>query len=642
MRGRIWSIVAIGALFFGGGVFFHHSSSAPQHRVFDRRCRGGCENWSFASAAAAIDGALLRLLPTFPIPSGVVASGVLTDSKGNSITYARSGTAPCVNADNWSLTTLAADHPCVDPTGLRIDQGLSNYVLWSEDLSNAVWVADPGVTVTGGTALAPDGTNSEWTINLIADGGSALRQTISGSVGQNVLSAWVQVEDAGSPPVQFFFGTTNASPLTSAIQIATNTPQRLTFPYFATSTTQVIAIGGNGVGNTAPTPGAIHVWGWQVERKTGNNGGSWATTYKKNTSSATAQSYTYAQTNNPYPNSSAWCVFADSMMGGPTTMFFVIGGPYLQADNAAMWTTGTTLTFIVSDHAGSSREVQATTTVPVDGALHNLGGCIDGAGGMDIWIDGVKQGLTPSGAGSGVITTMPPKIYFGNDGTTTYAMSGSVRNFCLGDAGWCAKLPASSPTGYIKVLAVGDSTTEEANGGTNGIAAPWPQVANAILGSSYAVTNGAIAGTTTAQIKSNYEANYHTPGSFSRCVVMGGVNDLVVLQSVTEAQALANLEGLVAEMVTDGCRPIVMAPLPCGAYASCTGTVYTNFSQLRTDLQSYCANSSNGCTFVDTWAFLGNGGNPVSMLPQYVAPDTLHESALACNVIAQQLLPLFP
>lgn len=180
------------------------------------------------------------------------------------------------------------------------------------------------------------------------------------------------------------------------------------------------------------------------------------------------------------------------------------------------------------------------------------------------------------------------------------------------------------------ILAVGDSIT--ANG--LGVPRPWPAKLNQLLGHTYTVTSGGVAGNTVAQMKTRYEASWHTPGMFSRCLFLGGIND-IIRDGATGAATYATAAALLDEMRTDGCAPVVVKPTPAGNSLTFgwTSGRQTQYEAYRTSLAGYCV--TNSLTCVETYTDMGDGASPVQLKSNLDYQDHIHPNQAGMDQLAQ-------
>jgi hypothetical protein len=139
-----------------------------------------------------------------------------------------------------------------------IEQTPANLLIYSEDLSNGVWIKQNSPTVTSNTVLAPNGTLTADTVILST--GKYVYQVISLVAGQTyTLSAYIRVS-SGTNTFKFnIFGSGNN--FTSSTITATSEWQRFSFTFTAVAT-----------GNTGMYPlivdglagGTFYVWGSMI------------------------------------------------------------------------------------------------------------------------------------------------------------------------------------------------------------------------------------------------------------------------------------------------------------------------------------------------------------------------------------------
>lgn len=144
-----------------------------------------------------------------------------------------------------------------------------NFLLWSEDFSNASWTKNTGVTVTDNTTDVPDPNGGNGASKLVYDGSGVADDfriyqvggTTSGPGEWLCVSVWMRLL-SGSRNMRLF---DNASLLTSGALSVTATWTR--FSYAALSGgggfAQLLGIGDNSGTNAAFN---IYLWGGQMVR----------------------------------------------------------------------------------------------------------------------------------------------------------------------------------------------------------------------------------------------------------------------------------------------------------------------------------------------------------------------------------------
>jgi len=142
-------------------------------------------------------------------------SGLPFVADGGKLTFARNSTATRITAAGL-LETVAIDVPRIDhtlagvPRGLLMEEARTNYLLYSDDLTQTNWTKT-NVTAAK-TATGPDGAaNSATTLTASAANGHA-QQTITLASGTRVGSFWVK-RRTGTGGVFFSQGNTTGTEL---------------------------------------------------------------------------------------------------------------------------------------------------------------------------------------------------------------------------------------------------------------------------------------------------------------------------------------------------------------------------------------------------------------------------------------------
>jgi hypothetical protein len=124
------------------------------------------------------DASLLRILPTAGTPPGGECSGTaITGTRGETVTFARASSAYCTKADG-TMVSLTNNQPRVSLVSsapmLLVEDAVTNLVLRSDDMSQAVWTKT-NATCTA-TATSPTGVaNSASTCTATAGNGTVLQ-----------------------------------------------------------------------------------------------------------------------------------------------------------------------------------------------------------------------------------------------------------------------------------------------------------------------------------------------------------------------------------------------------------------------------------------------------------------------------------
>ena len=223
-----------------------------------------------------------RVLPRLALDftTGVLDSRVTVTRALNTAT--RINSSGLIEGVNANLPRFDYDPATFLPKGLLIEETRINYVLYSEDFTQANWAKGQfgaGVLpiVTPNYATAPNGTNTATRLQLDAGPNtsgdySLLRQSPLGPGGSVTRSLWAK-SNTGTNQVVTFVATTPFAQVT-----ITPTWQRIILPNSTAGSQQFdISVGGDGA---TPATADITIWGAQHEV------GAFATSYIPTTSTS--------------------------------------------------------------------------------------------------------------------------------------------------------------------------------------------------------------------------------------------------------------------------------------------------------------------------------------------------------------------
>lgn len=177
--------------------------------------------------------------------------------------YSRTGAATAADLSG-SVVNFAANAPRRTDAGLLVEAVRTNFIRYSQDLTNVLWVPSGTPTRTANHALAPDGT---MTATRVQQGPTA---TLFGGIASGaptstpvVASFWAKGVSAGQT-----IATRSGASGAATLHVLTTSWQRFTWAFTSHSTTEVLQFANNGFGGG--TSGAtatqdFHVWGAQFE-----------------------------------------------------------------------------------------------------------------------------------------------------------------------------------------------------------------------------------------------------------------------------------------------------------------------------------------------------------------------------------------
>ena len=187
---------------------------------------------------------------------------------GTAGTYARAGTAYFNNSPS-TISTKAANQPCVPAyvSGLATAHGFQqmhdtkNWILHSEDFTNAAWVAVGTGATAGNTAVAPDGNTTADTISGGA-GGDGITQD-SGLTSANtdayIFSVWLRAT-SGTPSVDLVIKDTVAQSNTNTVVLSTTWKRYAVYYKFA-----ALPVGNVFVQILVGNTNTVRAWGAQLD-----------------------------------------------------------------------------------------------------------------------------------------------------------------------------------------------------------------------------------------------------------------------------------------------------------------------------------------------------------------------------------------
>lgn len=133
-----------------------HFNGQQPNRGFERRLVTQRAATKAVATAAPVQTVVFLFLPTAPSLSAQCTGAALTGTKGEAITFTRSGAQTCSKSDG-TVVSLASNQPALEAAGLHVEQGTTNNILQSRDLSSAVWTKSSATctkTATGTDAAS--------------------------------------------------------------------------------------------------------------------------------------------------------------------------------------------------------------------------------------------------------------------------------------------------------------------------------------------------------------------------------------------------------------------------------------------------------------------------------------------------------
>lgn len=550
-----------------------------------------------ATSVAAISSALLP-----PIQG----------SRGETITTTRSSVRECCGAgsSNSGCSLLPTNRACVSASSLSVSGAATNLVSNPEALD--LWTPT-NATVTSLTQDWPSarGTMTAEQVNATSIGGyvESASFVITGTVGTASIFAALNGTKVGLLVLR----DTTAG--VDRCSVRTYGAQGWWQRFGCTST--AIVSGNNHVlrwypGGTASN-GPCFGWGAMAT----------ATNYLTPYCTTSCNAETHSITN-PLPSGQTqWCIGADvDRSAGLWNAAAVVAnlGPTLDASNSASLSVDASggATFKVVDNAAGTKQVAvAASTLKAGG--HRLVGC-DNAGTLTLYVDGVSSGSV-TGAGTGVVTTMPGTVTIGSASSANY-LNGGVRNFCISNkANGCYGSRPSSQLGSWAAL--GDSITD----GLGNI--PYAAVALRGFNSGYLMNNRGVTGWTATDIATEWTNNVRGKG-YSHLTLLGGING-IRNNGDTGAATFTTLQTIVDQARTDGMRVVWINVLPFGADPGWTSGKQTQVEALNALIASYCTTNADSIRCVDAYTAMGDPNNPQRMNPSYDSGDGLHPNQAGHN-----------
>lgn len=362
-------------------------------------------------------------------PTATYCSTTPGGGLNEAMTFTR-GTTGYINQSSSVISQCASGNIREDINGYLSENQTFNECFQSQTFDNGTWVKT-NVTVTANTSVAPDGTTTADQLAGTANGGTVAGNQISATAVVYTGSVW-------------WFTTASTQSARLAVHDYTSVSDLCTVDFTATTTatrsscTTAAATAGHNIGlviypgNTGAT-GTIIAWGAQLET------GAWPSSYSPTTTARLAHNTDTAYLLNPLQaNDTAWCLAITYLPPPPTNawdlqnqtqgLFEMSSGTHNTANNFEGYVkAGGTIGFDIRDNSNALK----TYTIPKPSTgSHRITFCQDGAAGITMYTDGAAQTVTPTGAGTGISSAVPTRIYIGIL-TSSSASGGQVKNFAL-------------------------------------------------------------------------------------------------------------------------------------------------------------------------------------------------------------------
>ena len=247
-KGSGWYRLSMTATTIASGTITVHAGSS------------GAYTWGFQLEAGAFPTSYIPTPATF---TGRASTATYLDANGV-VQTAASGVARSNAYDYDSDGVLR-------PIGLLLEKSATNLLLYSQDLTNAVWQKTVGgvastPVVTGDYAAAPDGTTTADRVQLALNGGttigdrSELQQLLTTVAGTTYAqSVWLKTADASTKTLQLSLNGENTKLIT-----VTGTWQRFSNTGVASDTVRGFRLSLRGTTGTSDSADLL-VWGAQLE-----------------------------------------------------------------------------------------------------------------------------------------------------------------------------------------------------------------------------------------------------------------------------------------------------------------------------------------------------------------------------------------
>ncbi len=227
---------------------------------------------TIARAGVIAGGAPSGVLPFFKAPF----TSSITPSVGTAGTYIRAGTA-YYPASPSTVSSKGANVACVpayipglagSAGGVQILNGAKNFILYSEDFTNAAWVAVGGGSTASNTATAPDGNVTADTISG-ASGGDGITQSTGIAISNQdayIFSVWLK-STSGTPSVDLVLRDDAAQVTTATVDLSTTWMRYEVYRKFTAA-----PVGDVNVDILVGNTNTVRAWGAQLDEVAGPSG----------------------------------------------------------------------------------------------------------------------------------------------------------------------------------------------------------------------------------------------------------------------------------------------------------------------------------------------------------------------------------
>ncbi len=144
-------------------------------------------------AASKVGGSLVKrdanadnLVIYYPLQTDLI------DQKGGSDgTISRSTTGTYIDGQSNLVKTATANNPRFERGGLLLESAATQYLLHTNDPSNAAWSLNSNVTLSQDGTIAPDGNATAWKVQATANGAAYIAQD-RGANAANSMRYWAK------------------------------------------------------------------------------------------------------------------------------------------------------------------------------------------------------------------------------------------------------------------------------------------------------------------------------------------------------------------------------------------------------------------------------------------------------------------
>jgi hypothetical protein len=371
-----------------------------------------------------------------------------TGTRGEALTFTRASTKFCDTAAGSAGTTVPSGRPCDSGGGMEPEGGATNVLIRSDAFDHAAWTTDgagvaaPVVTANTTDVVAPDGTYTAEKIVLPAVSVVGNYSRIYSTIFTGTAAAWsgsIYLRSASGSSTFYLLVRAGDSTAyhSTACTVTTTWTRCLGENKTLTAASWLVIIGVDltpGSGQVAQAAQTVYAWGGQV------NVGGWSSSYIATAGTSVTRVADRATTPNLLatgtPNYTLAATVTASTSrawsdGSAKGVLHIGTGTFGDANGASVWVlSGGEVSFRVYDAAAGVKTVSTDAAITT-GARRiratNTGGT------LALTIDGVAVAQTVSGAGTGVITTMPGTMYLGSLGNTN-PLEGTLSLVCVDDS----------------------------------------------------------------------------------------------------------------------------------------------------------------------------------------------------------------